>query len=119
MKKLFLVLTLSLLPLTTLKAAGPYDGIWQLPGGIFATMNQNGDNLAVILLEGAAWQAQAGTLSGNVATLSTAIGYVQITARVVFDTTTHGTVTILSCADTATGTCLFQAGAELEAIKVW
>lgn len=83
MKKLFLVLTLSLLPLTTLKAAGPYDGIWQLPGGIFATMNQNGDNLAVILLEGAAWQAQAGTIAGNTTTLSTVVGYVQITARVV------------------------------------
>lgn len=118
MKKILLVIAFTLLPYQA-HAGGIYDGIWQLPFDIYATINQNGNSLAIILLEGEIWEAQLGTLSGNEATVVTVLGYVNLSARIVFHSTTSATITILSCTDTPSGTCLFPAGTQLSAVKVF
>ena len=97
MKKLLIVLTFILLPFQS-QAAGVYDGIWQFPFGIFATVNQNGSSLAVIILQDTIWEAQLGTLVGNEATITTVYGYVSATIEVVFTSATTATVTIIRVA---------------------
>lgn len=118
MKKLIFGIALALFSTSAL-AGGEYDGIWEIPGGLFATVNQNGSSLAFIILNGQLWEAQLGTISGNEATVSTVIGYVNLTARVVFNSQTSAMITILSCTDTIQGVCLFSAGTQVQASKIF
>ena len=118
MKKLLIVLTFILLPFQS-QAAGVYDGIWQFPFGIFATANQNGSSLAVIILQDTIWEAQLGTLIGNEATITTVYGYVSATIKVVFTSATTATVTIISGINGPTEVCLFPAGIQLIGTKIF
>jgi len=118
MKKLLIVLTFILLPFQS-QAAGVYDGIWQFPFGIFATVNQNGSSLAVIILQDTIWKAQLGTLIGNEATITTVYGCVSATIKVVFTSATTATVTIISCINGPTEVCLFPAGTQLIGTKIF
>lgn len=118
MKKLLITLTFILLPIQS-QAAGFYDGIWQFPLNIFATVNQNGSTLAVIVLQDTIWEAQIGTLVGNKARITTAYGYVSLTADIVFTSATTATVTVISCIDSSTAVCLFPAGAQLPGTKIF
>ena len=118
MKKLLIILTIFLLPFQS-QASGIYDGIWQFPAGIFATVNQNGSSLAVIILQNTIWEAQLGTLVGNKARIVTVYGYVSATMDIVFTSATTATVTIISCIDGPTYACLFPAGAQLSGTKIF
>ena len=118
MKKLLVVLAFILLPIQS-QAAGLYDGVWQFPLNIFATVNQNGSSLAVIVLQDTIWEAQLGTLVGNKARIATVYGYVSATMDIVFTSATTATVTIISCIDGPTYSCLFPAGAQLAGIKIF
>ncbi|MDG2250910.1 MAG: hypothetical protein P8N11_08740 [Gammaproteobacteria bacterium] len=118
MKKLLIILTIFLLPFQS-QASGIYDGIWQFPAGIFATVNQNGSSLAVIILQNTIWEAQLGTLVGNRATIATVYGYVSATIEIVFNSPTSAAVTIISCINGPTEACLFPAGTQLIGTKIF
>jgi hypothetical protein len=118
MRKFLIVLTFILLPFQS-QATGIYDGIWQFPFSIFATVNQNGSSLAVIILQDTIWEAQLGTLVGNEAIITTVYGYVSATIKVVFTSATTVTVTIISCINGQTEMCLFPAGTQLTGTKIF
>ena len=54
MKKLLIVLAFILLPIQS-QAAGLYDGVWQFPLNIFATVNQNGSGTLYRLNTESVW----------------------------------------------------------------
>lgn len=103
---------------TSANASGVYDGAWALPAGIFATINQNGSSIVMVVLLADGWQAELGTLVGNQATVTTIAGSVNLSTTVVFTSTTTAQITINSCAPIA-ASCLFQAGTVLSAEKIF
>ena len=117
MKKVILIL-LIILPIQA-SAGGTYDGIWQITSSIFATVNQNGDALAVVVLQDQVWEAQLGTISGNQATVSTVYGWVSLNATITFTSLNTATIRINSCSDGQYYTCLFQPGTILPATKIF
>lgn len=123
MKKavLFALTTLTILAINQANAAGLYDGIWQVSESGFATLNQNGNSVIIteLDLDEGDFSVTSGTLINNEAVFSTIYGNVSATYRIVFNSLTTATLTVLSCIPDPTSICNFSAGTSILLTKVF
>lgn len=121
MKKILMFVAVLLIPVQSM-AAGLYDGIWQIIPGTYISVHQRDNELAIILVEvGEEWNALAGTISGNAATVTSAAGPMQATARITFNSATSATVVLITCSDPTSPNpaCAFPNGVPIPVTKVF
>jgi len=104
-------------------AGGAYDGIWTIPGStVFFTVNQNGNNIAVVFLnsEAGTWEVLLGSLNGNSARMMTIYGYVGSTVDVIFHDVNNATGVQQSCTPWVPGWfCGFPNNVPLPLQRIW
>lgn len=124
MKNMAVILFLLIFPHIAF-AQGQYDGIWYSPAAeTFATVHQKGSAIAFVLLgdseENIFWEAQAGSLRGNVLTTKTIYGYVDLTLRVEFLSSDSARITISKCEQTSINfVCRFPEDVTFNASKIF
>jgi len=72
----------------------------------------------LVLLRAGIWEAEQCSLEGNQAAVSTVAGTIDISATVVFTSTTTAQITVYSC-EPISLPCPFQAGTVLAAEKIF
>lgn len=106
---------------TATAAAGDYDGVWtvsELPGHYYMVRENSGMLLLVHL--GDDWEAFIGGLAGGVATVTTLIADVNLSATVQFSSASRATVHVTACTPTSSEHyCAMPAGTIATATKIF
>lgn len=101
--------------------AGDHDGVWtvaELPGHYYMVRENNGMLLLAHL--GDDWEAFIGTISGGVATVTTLIADVNLSATLQFSSASRATVHVNSCTPTSgNATCSLPTGTTAVATKIF
>lgn len=104
------------------RAAGTYDGIWQISGAAnnLYMLSQNGQAFIAmsLTLSSQYWEAFYGTITGSTGTVSTLVSDETLQGTFNFSSATAGTLTINSCTK-HTGSCLLPAGSTVSLTKIF
>ncbi|MCP5306110.1 MAG: hypothetical protein H6953_11775 [Chromatiaceae bacterium] len=100
----------------------PFDGVWQLGGGPFVIVDQNGANFLAIHLPAnmGYWEAFFGNINANnvgVVSLLFSPYLTTYSATVRFQSSSQGTLTVTNC--TPAANCILQTGQSAVLRKVY
>lgn len=102
--------------------AGVYDGIWKSSETTYSTVNQNGNTVIIVGLDLAqgVFSVSQGELVGNELVLTSIIGgNAAITSKVVLQSLTTASVTLLSCTPNPGYICVIPIGTTIVITKVF